>query len=495
MTEAKRTSYKEAALLISDRDETRELTNALRLFDVTGSYFESMSHLWDAFTSSPPLMAIIDVRKISDGDRSILDHPLIVSKKIPIIFYYDESSLPLLRSTSEIFHLGYLKRQVDYAPDLKTLLKRFNHFYFLDKQVLDLTEKSEALFLQKNALFQEIENRKQMDTYISLLNRIRISVSEKKHEFSSYEHVIAMALRHLPDLSSFSLLGLDSNMQRLQAIEIKDKKWVSIPSIWLGQKNSDGIDVSSFSLASQVTMDILGGDIMALAITGIKKYPDYILALKVENTEFLKKFDWDAFEALLSSFYRKHLLLKQEQLKETNVKPVSSLFSQLDSAFFQANESGDFIKSANTSVLISISFKKLIGKIQDEVENRFYWNKFHNDFILKLSYELQGRTIYQDGYKDFFVLVSQEESGEIFKTLKSFAHRFGCWRFFEDQERMIAYDLKPSIKSIPSSSPALMSFLEGQELFQKAVANQAQPLQQDNQSDGIIDKRLKELQI
>ena len=128
------------ALLLSDLNEVKEISAVFRKLGIIPHFYEDLKTFWTGTLERIPSLCIVDVKKMSDGEFALHDHPAVKSEKLPIVFFYTKNTEPLLVSTNDFFHLGLLKKTEHYESSLKAILKRLNHFMILqiDNQKLNL---------------------------------------------------------------------------------------------------------------------------------------------------------------------------------------------------------------------------------------------------------------------------------------------------------------------------------------------------------------------
>ena len=122
------------ALLLSDLNEVKEISAVFRKLGIIPHFYEDLKTFWTGTIERIPSLCIIDVKKMSDGEFALHDHPAVKSEKLPIVFFYTKNTEPLLVSTNDFFHLGLLKKTENYESSLKAILKRLNHFIILKNQ-------------------------------------------------------------------------------------------------------------------------------------------------------------------------------------------------------------------------------------------------------------------------------------------------------------------------------------------------------------------------
>src|SRR5690606_12433925 len=127
-----------------------------------------------------------------------------------------------------------------------------------------------------------------------------------------------------------------------------------------------GIEFFAQNMASQVVLDLMGGDIMSLAVRGIHDNPDRMVFLKVKNDDFMNMFAWDALERALSGL---HLYFEQrdrgEAIAEDGVLAPWDLMGKLDDCLFGINPAQAARGNATKErlALIDLDFTDLVATI------------------------------------------------------------------------------------------------------------------------------------
>lgn len=227
-------------------------------------------------------------------------------------------------------------------------------------------------------------------------------------------------------------------------------------------------------MATQVAVDIMGGDLVSLFIKGSEAKPDKIIFIKSKNETFFNNFDWNMLEAYLNGFYAT-FKNKLSAPIETGRKFSSSFeaMSFLDQFLFgQTALEASQNKSVQDMRLVDLDLSSLMQVVLRKGTNRFFWNRFMSEFINKL--EIQTRTDFR--FFDFGVgnvgfLVKAQDLDIFFDQLKDFSNRFQYWKYFEDSEGVLSQLIQPKVTMSPMSAHAYLTKILEIESDLKAAVN------------------------
>ena len=450
------------ALLLSDLKEVKEISAVFKKLGIIPHFYEDLKTFWNGTLERIPSLCIVDVKKMSEGEFSLSDHPAVKSEKLPLIFYYSKNTEPLLVSTNAFFHLGLLKKSEDYEIPLRAILKRLNHF-------LHLEHENNSLKVEKLKMSETIEKLKyekltieQTDQYQSMVRSVCVQLEELSGE-SDFFRAMERVFQGIDEISEFALLELSFNGQKLISPISHVQKFRAIPSLWLGQACTKGIELFAQNMATQVAVDIMGGDLVSLLIKGNLSRPDKIMFIKAKNELFYNNFDWNMLESYLNGYYArfKNKLDSTPSLE----KKFSSSFeamSFLDQFLFGSSASETEDKKTLGKLdyrLVDLDLTSLIDIVLKKSNNRFFWGKFEKEFINKL--EIQSRAdfrTFEFGVNHLAFLVEARSLDSFFDELKDFSSKFSYWKYFEESDGVLANIVKPKINMVPLSAYAYLKF-------------------------------------
>ncbi|MBC7537867.1 MAG: hypothetical protein H7281_03545 [Bacteriovorax sp.] len=448
------------ALLLSDLNEVKEISAVFKKLGIIPHFYEDLKTFWSGTLERIPSLCIVDVKKMSEGEFLLRDHPAVKSEKLPLIFFYSKNTEPLLVSTYDFFHLGLLKKTEDYESPLRAILKRLNHFMHLEFE-------NQTLKVSKHEMAETIEKLKfdkitmeQTDQYQSMVKSVCVQLEELRGE-SDFFRAVERVFHGIDEISEFALLELSFNGQKLISPISHVQKFRAIPSLWLGQACPKGIELFAQNMATQVAVEIMGGDLVSLLIKGNLSRPDKMMFIKAKNELFYNHFDWNMLEAYLNGFYASFRnKLDSEPSVEKKFSSSFEAMSFLDQFLFgnSARESDD--KKALIKLdyrLIDVDLTSLVEVVLKKSNNRFFWAKFEKEFINKL--EIQTRSDFRSfefGVNHLAFLIESRDLDSFFDELKDFSSKFSYWKYFEESDGVLSQIVTPKVSMVPLSAFAYL---------------------------------------
>ncbi len=442
------------ALLMYELEEVKELTSVFKKLGIIPHFYEDLKTFWQGTIERMPALCIVDVKKMSEGELVLRDHPMVQTDEMPLLFYYSEKTEPLLVSTHQFFHLGTLKKSTHYEGPLKAILKRLNKYHSVEQNNLMLKMVTHSQREQIEQLEMEKQTIIQIDQYQSMVKKVCLEFEELRGETDFFKG-IEKVFQSIDEIEEFAVMELSFNGQKLISPLSHVQKFRSIPSLWLGQACPNGIELFAQNMANQVAIDIMGGELVSILIKGSKAKPDKILFVKSKNEVFYNNFDWNLMEAYLNGFYASY------QNKISAERPVEKKFS---SSFEAMSFIDQYLFGSRPGIvkgdyrLIDVDLTDLINVIMKKTSNRFYWSRFEKEFINKL--EIQSRVdfrVFDFGTNHLSFLVTPSDLDSFYDELKDFSLKFSYWKYFEDTEGVLTQVIKPRISMIPLSAFAYMS--------------------------------------
>lgn len=461
------------ALLLSDIAEVKEISAVFRKLDIIPHYYEDLSSFWTGTLEKMPALCIVDVKNMSDGKLVLRDHPLVQTEEMPLLFYYTENTEPLLFSTFDLFHLGTLKKTTSYEGPLKAILKRINKLMSLERENLNLNLAQNSQ-VEKIALLEERnENLQKEDRYRLMATELILLLEESRGEADFFK-AVEKVFNNIEQISEYSVVELNFNGQKLISPLSHNKKFRTIPSLWLGQACPGGIEIFAQNMVTQVATELMGGHLVSLLIRGQKRQPDKMIFIKSNDEIFFNAFDWNLFESFLSGLYASYeLKLKKDFTTENNFPSAFHAMSFLDQFVFgktvydQVNSS----KKTPDYRLINLDLSSLVEVILRKGNQRFFWNKFYQEFVNKL--EIQARTnfkVFSYGVHCISFLVEANNLEYFFAELKEFSNKFFYWKYFENSDGVLAIDIKPKVMMVPLSSFAYIKSVQNEPVHQELLS-------------------------
>ena len=423
------------ALLIDDPIESSKLSSIFKRMGFTPECFEDLEVFWNKVEEKRPSLSIVDVKFMSKGDLILKDHPRLQNDDLPVAFYYTDETTPLTVSTYEIFHMGLVKKSDNYGPSLKCALKRAVKFW-------SFKGKSKGL----NTKLQKSVKRTLQDAQVRIYLKMIKSWMQFKNE-KDFLHTSEKVISNWPEVEQYTWLCLDPSGQKLISPKVSAFKFMEIPEIALGKNHIEGIDSLAEDMGRKVVEETLGKDSVFLKIKGNKKYPELLFFLKVQKS--LKDFNFKMLEEFLGVLYLSHK--GRDNFFETQKKMLLDpweLFSHLD-------ENMDV--HGQKYSMIDLNFASFLEVLLKQ-KNRFYWNKFLMDFCrpLKNKYEFNVSCV-GPGHLTF--LTDWKNGNALFDHLNEVLKEFPFWKYFDEDQEVLAGSFSPQIKMVPPSVRGLLSHL------------------------------------
>lgn len=476
------------ALLLSDIEDCKNVSEVFREMGIVPHYYESLKDFWKGTLSIMPSLAIVDVKLMSEGERLLRNHPFVKTNQLPLCFFYNDENAPLVYSTFEILNYGIIRKETNLRGQIKSALRRFNHTLEVNAKEKDFEIQTTKMERQVTTLISASEKLKEEDYYRNFLDSV-VSRFESKRNARDFNEALTVVFDSVREIQEWSLLELSKNGQRLVSPALENTKFTAIPSLWLGQPCRAGIQTFAQNLASQVGVDLMGGELMSIMIKGKYENPDSILLIRCENESFLNHFNWENLERYLSGLYSSFCL------KETNIEATLSniinpyeLFQKMDKQNFDELSGED-----EGEHLITADFSELIQFVRSKPSIRFYWNDFFKDFLYRFEnqYKMNLKvSTFNVGY--IGIHAENEVKEKVFRSLKAYVTRFPYWKYFEDIDIVMVKEMTPKIKMIHFSSDAVLSMIDGQELFSMPLAHKKKSEVKAAETQ-VLSKNIKDL--
>jgi hypothetical protein len=452
------------ALLLSDLSEVKEISSVFKKLGVIPHFYEDLKTFWQGTLERIPALCIVDVKKMSEGDLLLRDHPAVAAEEMPLLFYYTEKTEPLLVSTHHFYHLGVLKRSPHYEGPLKAILKRLNKIVSIEQNLKNAKMESLIQREQIEKLEMSLRDSILVDRYQSMVKSVCVELESQRFE-SDFFKSIERVFQGVDEIEEFAFLELSFNGQKLISPTSHLQKFRNIPSIWLGQACTKGIELFAQNMATQVAIDVMGGDLVSLLVQGGEGKPDKIIFIKSKNEIFFNNFDWNMLEAYLNGFYSSFKnKLSSDISAEKKFSSSFEAMSFLDQFLFgqtPAEIEKNKIFSGGTKTdfrLIDVDLSALTQIVLRKGAQRFFWARFEQEFINKL--EIQSRIdfrFFDYGTQHLAFVVKASDLDIFFDELKEFSGKFAYWKYFEDSEAVLTQIIQPKVSMVPLSAYAYLT--------------------------------------
>ena len=444
-------------LLLADILVAKKVSRIFRKIGIIPFIYEQLSDVLEE--KRHPSLLIADVTLMSDGTHTLADVSEIRDEKLPLAFYYEQPSKPLLVSTYNLFHLGLISGESPLEGQIKGVLKRLNHIIRLEADGHQLNTIEGQHKREVQSLYQRNEQLKQFHFYNEELGRL-IRLIENQKIQGDFFLACEKVLDNETVIESFTYFELSMTGQKLITPTTACKKFHKIPSLWLKDTCARGIDPYAQNLASQVAVELMGDNLVSLHLKSQYSQPSALFFIKVKDSDFLSLFDWDLFENYLNGLYSYFDLYKQRGAENlTKTASVWDVFSVLDNQLYSTLGGKSLVEEEEWKV-VQLSFKKILGYVTNAKGIRFYWDNFYTDFV-KLLFEKckMDFSLAPSSVVDLTFLVQEGDKNEFYAKLSEHARTFSYWRYFDDADLVLNKDLTPHILMLPNSTKALSDYL------------------------------------
>ena len=461
----KRTHHLEVALLLADMKDVQDVSAVFRQAGVIPHFYEDLKTFWREVTLKAPTLCVVDVRKMSEGDLVFKNHPMIAKNILPVAFVYSNETSPLLYSTYEIFNLGLLNTSLNFKGQVKSLLWRVNKELNLENKIRSLEYSETKVQRQLGVLDTAFVDLKERRYYDERLKEICGDFERAKLNGSDFFDACEKVFSGMKEVAEFSYLELSHNGQKLVSPKSFVKKFRMIPALWLGKACPEGIEYFAQKMASEVTVETLGSDLMQLQIRGTGDLPEKLIFIRTETEEFLNSFNWSFLEIFLCGIYGYFKIRNHQAMDSSRFVGPWELFSVLDS-YLYGKTAGQNLEIDKDISLIDVDFSLMVEVIKSKPHIRFHWKNFIYDFVSRLEGHTKVDFRVSCLGVDHLALVVEKRIGEaFFKNLKGFVERFSYWRYFEESELILTKEMMPLVKMVPLSSSAYLRLLDGYSVF------------------------------
>lgn len=443
----------QVAILMDTIQDAKFISDALREFGIFAHYYEDLDDMWVSLNAYTPGFCIVDVKKMSQGNLQLKQHPKIKSKSLRLSFFYKESTKALLSSTKGLGHYGLICADLDIEEQIRIILERrheelrlVDELDTLKKRVTRLKTRGNHLSDQQEAQHYKLEQLDVLNDLIKKIGRV-----ETQNEF--YERILHV-FSNWDSCLEFGMYYLNSSRQKLVSPKSIQNGYKQLPDLWLNESNEQGIEGYAQEMASDVCLSEIEGDLVNIRVEGLYKGPDILIWGKFDKKN-TKYFQWDLLEEKLNSEYRKVILLEnQSQRNQVQNISMHNLLFELDDIQFH------HVDGKYRYVLLD--FSRLLGMIRQRPKLRFNWKQFYNDLSSEIALLLKGSefrfSTLTPGH--FIISISKKSLEKDFSLLSSFTKNIELWRYFNDSATLINFDITPDLKMISPSSINIIRQLE-----------------------------------
>ena len=455
----------EVALLLSDLKQAQKIADVFRQVGVIPYIYEDLLAFWDGVLESIPILSVVDVALMNTETRMLKNHPYVRSEELNLCFFYRPSDKPLLMSTYDIFNFGLIEESDYYQGPIKSILARVNKhldfaFYGHQREV-----KNTQLTRQMEAAAEALEGEREARSYRQMLDGLCEQFSQHRNADDFYT-VCEEVFSAWEGCQEFAYLELTPNSTKLISPPSESPKARMLPSIWPGQACPRGIEYFAQAMASQVTMELMGVDVVALQIFGRFASPDKLIYLRPAHQDMLRYFAWDRLEKFLSGIYCYYCL---RDLSPASLSGLTNVFD------FMASVDRNLYGHEVLDEVFDIDFSKLVSTAMQS-KRQFHWDHFFRDLLSRLEHLVRGRgQVAPLSLRHVGIVMPRQTGDDFFLTLQGVMRRFPLWRYFVDSDAFLAEDLAPIVTQSPASAKAYLMKLDKQDLqrFQQKAENLA----------------------
>ncbi len=446
------------SLLLDDLEDVRKISNVFKQIGILPNYYEDLKSFWNGTLEQMPSIAVVDVKKMSQGEYILKNHPYIQTGELPMVFFYSRESSPLLFSTFEMFTLGTIEKNSNYVGNLKSILRRYNKLASIEQNNYDLRMNANKFEKQLGKAIEELQLYKEEEFFSKTLDKM-ISEFEGNKGYGLLESMYRIFDNHSM-IDEFTVLELSANGTRLISPPSVAKKFKKIPPIWPGKSCSHGIEDFAVNMANHVVLELMGGDTMSLMVYGKHENPAKIVFVKTSDELMLNSFNWEKLEQYLTNNYIRELLRREDS--DEKGERVISTWEFLGILDHELMRSRDESSNQNDLCLIDLDFSTIIDFVKKDNKITFYWGDFYKDFVTRLHTQFKFKfTISAMGADHLGVLVDQRYSEKVFVELKAIVSKFSFWKYFEEVNVVLAKTLQVKVQMVPSSSISYLGYLDG----------------------------------
>ncbi|EQC50208.1 hypothetical protein M899_2822 [Bacteriovorax sp. BSW11_IV] len=464
------------ALLMSDLTAAREISRVFKQAGVVPYFYDTLRDYWNGIVNDVPSLSVVDVKMMSDGDLFLATHPFVRTEALPLVFYYTDESAYLTGPAFECFNLGMIKNELGFDGQIKSLLKRVNHFYRLDRENSNLRTQAIDVDSKVGRVVEANQKLQEKTFYGELFSSITEDF-ESARSNETFAAALSEVFTKYEEIEKYSCFEMSANGKKLIGLEGEGKKYFQIPALWLGKNCQDGIEPFAQNLASQVAFDLMGENLICLNIKGVKKHPEMLLFVQCNDEEMLNHFNWDLLERYLSGLCEHYKLKASPKHISTDIfMSPWDVMSLLDSKAMGKVPGDHYLPNEITKesvALINLDFTTLVDYVRSTKGSRFYWKEFFKDFVARIDHlEIDSLKVTSMGVEHVGLLVPEYVCEDAFRLIKGLIGRYPFWRFFEDSDLVLAQSLRPEVRMSPISSEGYFQVMEGLHFAAADLINQ-----------------------
>jgi len=449
------TSNFSISLLMSDMSDAKRITDIFKQMGIVPHISATENEFIESCEKDLPHFSIVDVKKVSSY---FYNHKLLKKGDLALAFFSNTHSKELLKETYKIFNYGVINGQQDMAGQLKSALNRFNYVDHYRTKAVSSSSVQDNYDSKLEKIVDQVQKLKEKNFYHDFFKSLCARLENEKVMAEDFYTAVSRVMGGVKEVKTFTFLELSSSGHKLTSPKIFFDKYKEIPSLWLGKACDSGIEFFAQNMASQVCLELIGGDMMSLLVKGQNENPDLMIFMQLEDDDFIAHFDWESFERYLSglySFYEWRDRAASEKIGE--LSGPWSLYSLVDEMGAGAVSATALDKHFDKYSLVQVDFNQTIQRMFEKPSERFFWKKFHQDFFN--GFEAQKKhsfRLFSFGLDSTILLIHEDVEAEVKKDLDQYAKRFPYWRYFEQADQLLSENFVPTIRFINMELMSLM---------------------------------------
>lgn len=440
------------ALLMNSPEDVKIVSKSLRELGIYAHYYTDLVDFWAQAQMTKPDLCIVDVMTTAQTGTPFHQHPFITKKQLPyVLIYKTENSFLLTHISWADSSLGTIHLDDTLSLQLKTIINRFQESLSLDVQLKDISARFEKMHLRSLKLIEQSGQVEMFKTFFDQCLEIQKDV-EQYTENSDFSSAVVRRFAEWNKVNRLSFYQLASQGQRLVSPEYSKNKYLSLPTLWIGQECKEGIPSFAREMIYQVSHELFENEPMMMSFRGSAKDPDLILMIELDG-ELKKTFPWDSLQVMLESIYRKSELKASKPSSSALEIEFSVMLDQMDALHYHQTENDDKVLMINFFPLWQFLRKKNRGK--------FYFSAFFQELRRSFESSLHSSSQFSAmGAWAMIVLTKGTFLESEFKKIQEILNKFPYWKHFEDLNILMTENGIPEVKLIPPSTVHFFSLME-----------------------------------